>query len=753
MHTLSAFEFRRCLFALIFVISISIAVLAQSDQDQHPVAASIPAQTTESSLHTDVSEVLLDVVVRDKKAHIIRDLRPEEVQVFEDGVPQKLRQFQFFDGHSTPQTLSAATPALSTTTPAIASAAARDINELRDMSVVSLVVANLDPRGRKLTMDAMRKFVKDELQPNTYVGIFRLAFGELWTVQSYTNDAEMISNGVERAVNATSSTPLVPGLTSTAADQGPGDAKVLGLATIPASDPATGSAQGPTAAIAQLMALDRANEMQDVYQGSMEYLAPLEKLVRAQAQIPGRKVVLLFSAGLPVHADTHELLTTVISRANRANVSVYTVDTRGFTQGHAADTRGYTQYSDLANSRRLLTQAAQESMNQQMAVVRGGDQTVTPSQVVATEIAESSIHANTRGNLAELAEATGGALLPDSLDLRQPLRRAMEDLRTHYELSYSPSNLQTDGSFRKIEVKVSRPGATVFARSGYYALPLLNGHQIYPFEMATLKALNTKPLLHQFGFHAATLQFRSGPERTQMTFVFQSPLRALTINKDNQWMKVHVCVTALIKNAQGQVVQKISKDIPYEFPAAKAAELQRAVVSFTTPFLLTPGRYMLETAAVDRESMKASVSRSVLMVEPASPFSMSDVAMVRRVDSIEGPASSRDPLQARGAKVTPELSDVISREAGGQLMFYAVAYPGAPIDSPVEVNLEIWRDGQIVFRTPASQVSPEASGATSILASVSTEHFPPGQYEARVSFQYKGQTAMKMTTFTLDAGS
>ena len=117
--------------------------------------------------------------------------------------------------------------------------------------------------------------------------------------------------------------------------------------------------------------------------------------------------------------------------------------------------RGYTQYSDLANSRRLLTQAAQESMNQQMAVVRGGDQTVTPSQVVATEIAESSIHANTRGNLAELAEATGGALLPDSLDLRQPLRRAMEDLRTHYELSYSPSNLQTDGSFRKIEVKVA----------------------------------------------------------------------------------------------------------------------------------------------------------------------------------------------------------------------------------------------------------------------------------------------------------
>ena len=118
-------------------------------------------------------------------------------------------------------------------------------------------------------------------------------------MQSHTNDAEMISNGVERAVNATSSTPLVPGLTSTAADQGPGDAKLLGLATIPASDSATGSTQGPTAAIAQLMALDRANEMQDVYQGSMEYLAPLEvNWCERRRRFPGAKVVLLVLGGV-----------------------------------------------------------------------------------------------------------------------------------------------------------------------------------------------------------------------------------------------------------------------------------------------------------------------------------------------------------------------------------------------------------------------------------------------------------------------
>ncbi len=304
----------------------------------------LSAQAPEPSLQTTVSEVLLDVVVRDKKAHIIRDLRPEEVQVFENGVPQTIRHFEFFDGHSTPMPSPTGRPG---TTVAASSvkipAAEHDVNELRDISVVSVVVAELDPRGRKTALDTMRRFVQDQLQPNTYVGVFRLASGELWSVQSYTNDAEMISKGVERAVRATSSTPVVkagdnpltPGSTT---DQSPATG-VTPAADGSATGPANASATGPAAAIAQMMEVDWTNEMQDVYQSSMEYLSPLQKLVGWQAQIPGRKVVLLFSAGLPVHADTHELLTALISRANRSNVSVFAVDTRGYSQLHADTAR------------------------------------------------------------------------------------------------------------------------------------------------------------------------------------------------------------------------------------------------------------------------------------------------------------------------------------------------------------------------------------------------------------------------------
>ena len=159
-------------------------------------------------------------MVRDKKAHIIRDLRPEEVQVLENGVPQTVRGFEFVDGHSTPQVSSAATPAASSANPVVPSVVEHEVNELRDISVVSVVIGSMgpDPRGRKLALEAIRKFIKDELQPNTYVGVFRLYHGDLWVAQPYTNDAEKISNGVERAVRATSATPVTPGPTASQAD-------------------------------------------------------------------------------------------------------------------------------------------------------------------------------------------------------------------------------------------------------------------------------------------------------------------------------------------------------------------------------------------------------------------------------------------------------------------------------------------------------------------------------------------------------
>jgi VWFA-related protein len=706
-----------------------------------PGAGQAPAQENQSpTIRTTTSEVLLDFVVRDKHANIIRDLKPGEVQVFEDGVPQSLRGFEFYDGRAEAQAPAApATAAVNRPVPAAvaSSNAPPTVNELRDISIVSIVIANLDPRDRALTVDAMRAFVKNELTPTTYVGVFWLGMGGLHLVQPYTNDGELISAAIVKSATSVRTMQFEGvGLATVLEDQSPVTAAE---GFYPAGAP------GPTGPLASYAMpsgwLDTWGPMlQDVYQTSIGILSPLHELVSAQASIPGRKVLVLFMSGLPMTGDTPEVLKAVESAANRANVTIY-----AFTSQP-----GYG-YNDAA--RKAIGAAAGASMQEQLAHSSGASMTVNPTEAESLEIADYSILSNSTGNLAGLTEATGGSLLRSSNNMIDPLHEAMEGVKTHYELTYAPVNTAVDGAFRKIEVKVTRPGATVFARNGYYALPVLRGQQIYPFEMATLRAINTKPDLHQFDFRATTLEFRPGAVRNQFAFVFQAPTKDLTVTEEKDQAKVHVCVTALIKDSKGQIVDKISKDIAYDLPIAKKAEMQQGTVSFTTPFFLTPGHYTVDVASIDRQSMRASVSRSTLDVEQDTGFSMSDVALARRVDAINGSPNSLDPLQSRGATVTPELGNIVAADADGALAFYAVAYPQTPVDAPVNVSLEIDQDGKPVMKSPPSPVPLDANGAASILAKLPAGKLQPGgHYEADVTFQYKGERLMKKVDFTLAGG-
>lgn len=150
--------------------------------------------------------------------------------------------------------------------------------------------------------------------------------------------------------------------------------------------------------------------------------------------------------------------------------------------------------------------------------------------------------------------------------------------------------------------------------------------------------------------------------------------------------------------------------------------------------------------------MRASVSRSVLDVDQDSGFSISDIAVVRRVDEIHGLANVFDPLESRGGAITPELSDNVIPDVNGNVKFYAVACPPVPVDQPVVMKAEIMQNDKLVATSPVYQVPLDSNGEASALASVPAAKLPAGQYEADVIFQYKGEKLMKKVEFTLVGG-
>jgi VWFA-related protein len=76
------------------------------------------------------------------------------------------------------------------------------------------------------------------------------------------------------------------------------------------------------------------------------------------------------------------------------------------------------------------------------------------------------------GVLKRMSEETGGRVFDVGrrMNLDEIFKQIQEEMRTQYSVSYAPTNPVKDGSFRKLELKMSNKDYKVQARKGYYAV-------------------------------------------------------------------------------------------------------------------------------------------------------------------------------------------------------------------------------------------------------------------------------------------
>jgi len=80
------------------------------------------------------------------------------------------------------------------------------------------------------------------------------------------------------------------------------------------------------------------------------------------------------------------------------------------------------------------------------------------------------------GAMKKLAEETGGRVIEvgNKFDkLKDAFDQISKELRSQYNVGYTPTNAKLDGTFRKIEIR-SRSGYKIQARQGYYAIARAN---------------------------------------------------------------------------------------------------------------------------------------------------------------------------------------------------------------------------------------------------------------------------------------
>ena len=675
---------------------------------------------------TGTTAVLLDIVVRDKHGRPVRDLRQDEVTVLEDGAPREVKAFRLVEGAPADGGLSMPGSGVAQPDP------------LRRVTLVSLVFDHLGQNARKLAQKAAQDYLKKPLPTGQWVAVFSLD-NRLHMLQDFSRNVGALSAAVDHATTTVAREDAVPLPGATREQARPvqygqatnGDANVN-----PANAGEDAVAQQMREMTEQMQAL--ATNIETAQRGHATFY-PLMALAKAQGGLEGRKAILLFSEGLQVPSSVEEVFQATISEANRANVSVYAIDSRGLDTSR-----------DLEAAGAALDKAGRVS---QQAMAKRGAGGTSMDEVQNDDLVLSSFKSSTQSVLRELAEDTGGALIANTNDLAKGLDRVTADLASYYEIAYAPKNAEADGSFRKIEVKVARKGVDVTSRSGYFALPATDSAPLLPFELPLLAAAAATPAPHAFEFQAGVFRFHETSRGRQFTLVTEVPVASLAVEEDKKARQYHIKfnVMALVKDAKGTVVERLSNAYPLEGPLENLPALQRGNVVFKRQLWLGPGRYTLTTVVRDQQADKVSVRQLPIRVFPEAPgIDVSTVAVVKRVDKAsDEPDPVEDPFRDGPMRIAPSLATPISKAANPKISAFVVLYPDKAMADAPSLTIEFAQGSTIVGRSSPPLDKPDEHGRITCVATFPADGFAPGTYELRAIARQGASQDESRTTFTI----
>ena len=343
-------------------------------------------QRTPPEFPADVRLIRLDVSVVDKAGRPVPGLLPENFEVKEDGRPVPVSYFEaFVEGEA-----------------AGLEVAATELADLSDAPRRILLLVDsggMSPGQIIRARQAVTAYVT-QARDGEWVRLANLATGEVWDGAVPGERSALLA--AARALQRRASPWAVRSSNS--------EARIVERIErdLERDQPSQSETSGRSLS---------------VFAQGVGLLGTLEALITELEGVPGRKALVLISAGFPQMRGLDRRLERVATLARGAATTIY--------------------YVDAAGQDGLIPEPGQQLRPAfEMAWTRSGG-----SQ--------------------DLAEATGGFTSRFDNSLLPALRRAAEEMRTYYVLGYAPP--LADGRFRKVSVKVKVPGLSARTKKGYLA--------------------------------------------------------------------------------------------------------------------------------------------------------------------------------------------------------------------------------------------------------------------------------------------
>lgn len=690
-----------------------------------------PASPTTQSVGIKTTEILLDVLVHDKKGRIIRDLKPEEIEVFEDGVKQSVNSFRFIDADSKKPVEEAGQ-----------AVAAQPFN------LVTLVFDHQDAQRFQTARQAAITFLDTALKPDTLVRVFVIG-RKLYLMEQFTNERSKIAKAIERGLGTSE---------KTFAEISERNVKELTALAEKLTDTVKADVEANPENILPRLTLNtiqQANKMLSEA-GAPSPVFHLLSIARNHHQIAGRKMVFYISNGLYLQNNSlTEILRNVVSAANQANLTFYAINTRQ-TLANTGGVNSRLETSTVINATQSPgtgTVGARDPFDSFQGRHAGGTTAFDArSAFTRAEVIGRNKELNKKGPLNELTESTGGEVIQNINDITTAVKQAVNELGIYYAVSYSPTKQELDGKFRQITVKLARSGLKPVTRNGYFAVLASTNKPVLTFETPLLAALNNTVVPHDFDYRATTLHFEPRQNERHEVVIIEAPLSALLRSEDKlkKVWPLNFAMMAIVKNAKGEIAQKFSDAYQLEIPTTQIEEAKKSSAYLVRHLWLPAGNYLLETVIQDQLGNRISASRRPFAVANANTgLKTGSLYLVKRVDPVnEDEVEAENPLFVNKFKVTPELSDSLAAQEREDIPFHLSIYPDAALPAP-KLRIELLRDGKVIATTMPTLPQADEKGTITFSAGIPTKGLVAGTYRVRALVQQADATAEETIVFNV----
>ena len=685
MRTTVTSGFSRIVLTLLATAVLTVQGLpAQAPATQAPPPPQTPtkpdAQQPPMTFRVEVNYVEIDAIVTDEQGNFVRNLTKDDFEISEEGTRQEVSLFSLVD-------IPLVKPDAPLFSPTTIEPDVRTNQREFDGRVYLIILDDLhtsfarSPRVRA----AAKQFIQRYLGENDLAAIVQTG-GSTRGVQEFTSSKPRLLRAVDTFMG-----------------------QKLRSATLEKLDDLSRNA-GITQEPRDISEPERAHKAR-VAMGSLKNAADYLAGIRGR-----RKAVIYFSEGIdydisnPIQnryaTDILEEMKTAIAAATRGNVSFYSVDPRGLGGN-------FEDVMDLQSVPAGETNLGITSLNRELLY--------------------------SQDSLRILSDETGGVAFVNRNDFASGFARIVQENTSYYVLAYYSKDGRRDGRFRRVDVKVKRPGLSVRARKGYTAprgRPESSKAVNAETSAELREAIDSPVPISGLGISvfAAPMRGTDANASVLLTLEIQGDKLRFAEKQGTFDDDVEVAVVAV---DQGGKIRDGGRDlINLRLRPQSHALVARNGVRILRRLDVPPGRYVLRIGARDTGSGAVG---SVTYDVDVPDFSRGGLALsglfLTSASASQIPTANPDPEFKDVLRASPAALRDFPR--GDQLSYFAEVYDNqTKIAHKVSIKATIIADdGKVVYTNTNERSSTELQGQRGgygYSGDVSLKEFAPGRYVFRV---------------------